>query len=562
MDEDKVEKVAGEGATSPEDGVGGPGAVPESEAAVAEEGAGGGAEAPAAPAAEGGEAAAETVAVAQSGGEAGGGAEGAGGGEGEGEGTGPCGRLLRIEASVERVTEEIESSYEELRRTVFVKGFRPGHVPRHVLVRRFGEDVLEGVKQALMDEGYEVALEEHGLRPALAPDAEPDAVTVEPGKALAFEVRVEVVPEFTLDNYEGMVVERPGVAVGEADVDRAVESVRMRQGTFEAVADAVIEETDVPVCHVVVLVDGEEAWRRDELGAHIGDETVGGIPVPGLREAFVGAKAGESRTLRVTLPEEFPEEELKGKEVDLEVTVDEVRRFTAPEATDAWAEGLDFEGLEDLREELADQLRQRRERDADEGVQERIDDQLLELTSFEVPGGLVARLVEGAKERQRLALLYRGVGEEEIEKILSEQEQRTREGSIRQCRLHFIYLQLAEQEKLFVTEEDVEQRVQAIALNYGRRPDEVRAELEERGQLSPLRQQMREEKVRDFLVQHAEIQEAEAPEPAAAAGEGAGDAPPEETAGDGPPAEGAGDAAEPSADEETPPSDEPEAPSP
>ncbi len=442
--------------------------------------------------------------------------------------TGPCGRLVRVLVPVERVTAQIDEAYEELRRTVFIKGFRKGHVPRHVLERRFGKDVSAGVKEQLIDEGFRAAVEEHDLDLALPPEIDAEAVEMTAGESLGFEVSVEVVPEFTLDNYKGLVVQRPAVAVTEEDLDRQVEAIRMRQGEFKTVEDAEIGEADVPVVHMVVLVDGEEAWRRDELGAHIGDETVGGLPVPGLRDAFLGATAGESRTLKVTLPAEFPEAELAGQEVDLEITVDEVRRFEAPEATDEWAQGMDFEDLEDLREEVEDELRLARERDADEAVRTAIDDRLLELTSFDVPDGLVQRMVDHAMERQRLALLYRGVPEEQIEELVSGEAKRTLEGSVRECKLYFIYRQIAEQEKLFVTESEIEQRVQAIALNYERRPDEVRAELEEAGRLGSLRQQMREEKVRDFLVQHAEIQdagpaaeteEADTPEPEAEAEE-------------------------------------------
>ena len=470
--------------------------------------------------------------------------------------TGPCARLVRVEVTKERVRQEIDSSYEELRRTVFIKGFRTGHVPRHVLERRYGADVLEGVKQTLMDEGYKAALEEHSLRPALPPDVDPKVVTLELGKPLCFEFQLEVVPEFTIDNYKGLVVQRPPVGVSEEDVERSVEALRMRRGEFKVVEGASIEEADVPVCHAVVLLDGEEAWRRNELGAHIADQTVGGLAVPGLRDALVGAKAGDSKTLKMTLPEEFPEEALRGKEVDLEVTVDEVRRFIAPEASDEWAKSLEFEGLEDLREELEDELRQRRERDADEVVRSGVDDQLLELTSFDVPDGLVERLVEGAKDRQRMALLYRGVPEAEIEKLVAEQEQRTREGSVRSCRLHFIYVQIADQEKVFVTETEMEQRIQAIALNYERRPDEVKAELEEQGRLSSLRQQMREEKVRDFLVQHAEVQEAEAPAPAP---EAEPDEPAAETAHEAEGGEPQAEGGEPEASDEAPSDGEPEA---
>jgi len=424
------------------------------------------------------------------------------------EQTGPCARLLRFDVSHDRVQQEIDDSYKELRQTVFIKGFRKGHVPRHILERRFGEQVLDGVKQALVDEHFATAVDEHSLRLALQPDIQYDDITLTPGQPLHFEINVEIVPEFTIDNYKGIEVERPPVDVTQDQVDQHLEAFRMRHGQYDTIPEGQAEETDVPVCHAIALHDGNEIWRRDELGAHIADETIGGLPVPGLRDALLGAKPGDSKTLKCTLPDEFPEEEHRGKEVDLEITVDELRRFTVPDATDEWAQSVNFDSLEDLREELEDELRREHEQAADDAVQERIADRLLQLAHFDVPEGLVDRLTTGAKERQRLALLYRGLQPDRIDALLTEQDATRRESSIRHCKLYFIYEKVAEQEKIFVTEDETQQRIQAIALNYRRRPEEVLAELEEQDRLPSLRQQMREEKVRDYLVQHADIHEA------------------------------------------------------
>ena len=427
------------------------------------------------------------------------------------EQTGPCARLLRIEVSKDKVVEEIDNSYRELRNTVFIRGFRKGHVPRHVLERRFGEQVLESVKQGLVDDHFNKAVDDNSLSLALPADIDYDAVTFDPAQPLAFEVKVEVTPEFTIDNYKGLEVQRPAVTVTDDDVTRALDAFRMRHGQYRKIEQGQVTNTDVPVCHAVALENGEEIWRQDELGAHIGDETLGGITVPGLRDALLGASPGDSKTLKTTLPDAFPDEAHRGKTVDLEITIDEIRRFEAPEATDEWAKSRNFDSLVDLREEMHDELRRTRDQEADDAVQTRIADRLLELTDFDVPDGLVERLVTSTRERQRLALLYRGIQEDQLDGILEQQDKATRDTSVRNCKLHFIYQKIAEQDKVFVTEEEIQQRIQAIALNYKRRPEEVADELETEGRMSALRQQMREEKVRDYLVQHADVHETEPP---------------------------------------------------
>ena len=115
------------------------------------------------------------------------------------------------------------------------------------------------------------------------------------------------------------------------------------------------------------------------------------------------------------------------------------------------------------------------------------------------------------KARVRSQLMYSGVAEEDLDKLVDQRAGDSREAAIRTTKLNFIYRQIAEQEKIFVTEDELTQRVQAIALNYRRSADEVYAELEERGQIDGLRRQMREERARDFLVEQAEVAGAAAP---------------------------------------------------
>lgn len=430
---------------------------------------------------------------------------------------GQCLRQLKVEVCAARVAAEVDQNYGELRKTIIIKGFRPGHAPRHVLERRFAEQVAETAKEALVKEAMEQVLEDHKLRPAVPPKIDLKEVAFDPKEPLRFEVSLEIVPDFTVEGYKGIEVERPAVAVTDQDVDRAIEAARYRAAEARVVEDGVVEERDIPVCHAIAVLDGQEVWRQSELAVSLANETIGGLPVPGLRDAMLGASPGQTKSFPVHLPDGFTAEELRGKDVTLEITLDEVRRIVLPEVTDEWAKSLGCDDVEDLRDELRDELRAAREGEADEAVHERIADRLLELARIEVPQSLVEHLVTEAIERQRAALMSRGVPPEEIEEQLAAVQGQAREAGERRCKLIFVYEQIAEREKIFVTEDEVKQRIQAIAMNYRRRPAEVEAELEREGRLAALRHQMREEKVRDFLVQNARITQAAAPdaEPAA-----------------------------------------------
>jgi trigger factor len=445
--------------------------------------------------------------------------------------TGPCTRRLTIEIPQPELQKQIDESYDELRKNVFIKGFRPGHVPRHVLQRRFGDDVLDSVKESVVNESLRNAIEDHDLDLAVAPDLELDDIELDPDQPLRYEITLEVAPEFTIDNYTALAVNRPPVTVSDEDIARALDSFRQRHGSFDTLDTGTLTEGDIPVGHAVVLQGDDEIWSAEEIGANPATDSLGGIPVEGLGDVLAGASVGDTITHELTLPDTFPVEAHRGQDATLEFTLDQIRRFSLPDATDQWAQSLDFEDLDDLREEIEDELHQARQREAEDAVRRQIDDRLLELTDFDIPDGLIDRMVEERKTRLRTQLLYQGIPEDQLDDLIEQRSGESRQAAIRDARLQFIYRQIAEQEKTFVTESDLDARIQAIALNYRRRPEEVRDELDERGQLDSLRHQMRDERVRDYLVEHAEITEAEdeeAPAPETGEDEAAAEAEAEE----------------------------------
>src|SRR5207248_1799541 len=147
----------------------------------------------------------------------------------------PLRRRIAVEVSAEEVTTEIETAYSQLARAAKVPGFRPGHVPRPVLERMFGDRVRADVFGKLIQRSYAEAIQQQQI----AAVGQPEIITeqAEPGAALRYSATVEVKPEVVADHYTGIAVERPRMPVAESDVDGAIERLRQSLAQLHPITD-------------------------------------------------------------------------------------------------------------------------------------------------------------------------------------------------------------------------------------------------------------------------------------------------------------------------------------
>ena len=424
------------------------------------------------------------------------------------EDVGPCKKLLKITVPADEVRAKIDESFEKLRETVSIDGFRNGRAPRRLLERRFGEKVLDEVKESLMLDASQEAMDEHGF--SLIGEPSFDNIEYEDGADLTFDVTVEIKPEFELPQYTGLKLVRQKPVVTAEDVQEGLERIRSQRATLSPAPEgAEVEDGDVLTVDWAASCEGEEVAAQEGSQLNPADRALGEIEVEGLSEALGGAKVGETREAKVTFPEDHPIEKLRGKEGAVKITITSILRPTLPELDDAFAGSLDFDSLEDLRETVEGQILARREREREQDLGRQATDQLLAEANIELPEGLVKRQASDILVRRRLQLRYQGVPEDEIEEELAREQSASEESADREFKVYFLFERVAEKEKLFVTENEVENRVAQLANSYRLSVQRMRQYLEERGALSQLRIQMREEKVIEFVLKHAEIQDAE-----------------------------------------------------
>lgn len=302
-------------------------------------------------------------------------------------------------SEVDRAAEEAVRRFAQRMR---IPGFRPGKAPVTIVERQLGwPTIRQETIETLVPELYIDAMEREGIQPVGDPKYDVDVETVERGSELRFTATVTVRPEVDLGDYTALRVEPVSDEVTDKDIDDTIQGLRERHSVVSDVERGA-QLGDVVNC-TLEMKDGETV-----VGGTDGEERDLDVDptrlIPGLPENLVNMSAGEEKDFKLTLPEDFSREELRGKEVDVHAKVLVVRERVLPEFDDALAE-LDGHGptADDLREFYVNQLRQVAEREAKEKYEEAVLTAFRNSLNIDVPD----LLIEAEIDSQIRELEYR-----------------------------------------------------------------------------------------------------------------------------------------------------------
>ncbi len=281
----------------------------------------------------------------------------------------------------------------ELARTLKLPGFRPGKVPPGVVRQRFGNAVTAEVVEQSINESVQQVLTDRGLRPALQPKVDLlNSESVGPTSDLEFKIEVEVLPEFSLPDFSAVELTRLKAEVTEEILDKALVNIATRNRELvetppEERAEHGAGKGEFVVADYIGRVDGAEFPGGKATDATI--EVGGDGFIPGFTDGFEGIHPGETRSIELTFPDPYPNQELAGKPVTFELTAKTVKRAKIPALDDEFAQSLSFEGIDELKSFV----RTRTQREYDELSRARLKRELLDrlsgLVNFELPPTLV-----------------------------------------------------------------------------------------------------------------------------------------------------------------------------
>ncbi len=419
-----------------------------------------------------------------------------------------CERHVTVTVSREDIDRYLSDAVSEMMPTAAVPGFRVGRAPRKIVEQRFREEVTEQVKRTLLMDCLSQISDEQQFTAISEPDFDLDAVEVPKEGPMTFEFTIEVRPEFEMPKWKGLKLQRPVREFTDEDVDGQIEQMLSRYGQLVPF-DGAASEGDYLTVNITSTVDGEQVADEEEVVVRLRPTlSFSDARLDGFAELMAGAETGDRRSAQVTLTQDAPNVELRGKAVDVEFEVLEVKKLKLPELDAEFLEEIgDFDSEEAFRKAVRMNLERQLEYQQQRRSRSQISALLTKSADWELPPGLLERQSARELERAVMELRRSGFSESEIRARENQLRQNSKASTAAALKEHFILERIAEEEEVDVAEGDYDQEIMLIAMQSGESPRRVRAQLEKRGLMDVLRNQIIERKVLERVQAEAKFKD-------------------------------------------------------
>ena len=405
-------------------------------------------------------------------------------------------RRMTVGIPADRIQNEVNKRLQQTAKRARVDGFRPGKVPMSVIRKRFGASAHQEVIGEVIQSSFYEAIMQEKLNPAGAPSVEPKSM--EAGKDFEYVATFEVYPEVTLAGFEAISVERPESEVTEADVDTMLETLRKQNTRFEAVERAA-ENGDQVTIDFVGKIDGEAFQGGTANGTNL---VLGsGRMIPGFEEGLVGAKAGDSLTLKVTFPEDYQNLDLAGKAAEFETTVQAVAAPALPELNDEFFAqfGVNEGGLEGFRAEVRKNMERELRQAIKTKVKGQVMDGLLKTNTVEVPKALISNEIDRLREQAVQQFGGANIQASQLPAELFEEQAK------RRVSLGLIVAEVVKQNDIKPDNDRVRAMVEELASAYQEPEQVINWYYQNEQQLGEIQSVVLEEQVVDTVLQKAQV---------------------------------------------------------
>lgn len=408
-------------------------------------------------------------------------------------------RRMTIGVPAEQVENEVAARLQKAARGLRLDGFRAGKVPFKVVKQRFGAGVRQEVIGEVVSKSFQEAVNQEKLRPAGQPSIE--SLTDKPGEDLEFVAAFEVYPEIELQDFATLSVVRPVAEVSDADVEKMIDVLRNQNAQWVAVDRAAQKDDQVKIDYI-----GRKGGEEFAGGKASGSLLVlgSGQMIPGFEDALIGMKAGESRTVSLSFPEDYHSEELKGAAVEFDLSVQEVQEKKLPELDDEFFAkfGIKEGGHEKFLAEVRNNMERELRNAIKNKVKTRLMNQLRDRHTVEVPASLVKEEIR-ALRRQMLSQF--GGGQNFDESLLP--DELFSGDAERRVALGLIVARIIETAEIKTDAAQVRQQIEEIASTYEEPEEVVRYYYGNQQLLVGVQSSVLEDQVVEHILQNASLTE-------------------------------------------------------
>ena len=422
----------------------------------------------------------------------------------------PCKKQLRIEIDAETVNAKFDAVAKDFRRHAHLPGFRPGKAPLANVMRSYGDKIGEEAKRTLMSDSYAKALKENELRPVIMPEVE--ELQFGHGKPFQYLATLEVTPAFEMPEYIGIEVEKERRSVNDADIAKALDTLREQRVSYADMDRPAVEEDfivvnftgtidDKPITDLIKVARG--LTEQKNFWLHKTQNPL----IPGTVEALIGSSKGDKKTVSVTIPDDFVYEEIVGKEAKYEIEVVQVKEKSLPELDDKFAKGFGAESMDKLREGVENDLKNELEYSKKKSIRNQCVDKLLGAVNCDLPETIVNEATRAAVHNIVQQNHQRGVGKEIIEENKDKIYANAKTDAVVRVKANYILSKIAEKEGIKVTDQELSRQVAAMAAQQKIKPQKLAQQLKDNGTLYQVQAEIMNAKVIDLLEEKAKVTE-------------------------------------------------------
>jgi trigger factor len=418
-------------------------------------------------------------------------------------------REIQVEIPADEVARETETLIQKYQKLARIPGFRTGHAPASIIKQRFAEGIKSDVVDALVPRFFRKEADKLGLTPVSQPQV--TDLHVHDGEPLRFKASFEVMPTIRVEDYKELRADKPDTSVTDEEVEQSLKSLQEQRATFTTIEGSPLGDGDF----AQVSLDGKP---KDAEGAaspaapgptgsnpvHMDDilvEIGGKGTMPEFTENLRGASAGDERTFDVHYPQDFSDQRLAGKTFTYTVQVKAVKQKSLPELNDQFAKDLgEFADLADVRKRIREGMEADKKHTAERESKDKLVAELVKRNDFEVPEALVEHQIDIRLDRGLRALAAQGMKTEDMKKMdLNRLRAGQRDQAVQEVKAALLLEKIAEEEKLEVSDAEIDREVEALAEQSKQTPEAIRSRLTRDGALDRIRNRIRNEKTLDFL---------------------------------------------------------------
>jgi trigger factor len=430
-----------------------------------------------------------------------------------------CLASLKVELPPDRVTKEWNDVVKGFQQVARIRGYRPGKAPQTVVESKFRKEIQEELTKKLVNESTKEAIREKGLRVLSVSNVEDVEFT--PDRSMRFTATLITSPEFELPEYKGILVKVPPVEVLDPEVETALERLRERHATFTEQSDGALEMGGFGVVDYETQVDGQplleaipDAPKRlasaKEFWIKLQEDSL----LPGFGAAVLGMQIGERREFDLNPPEDFPVKPLQNRVIHFQVELKALKQMELPELNDEFAAQIaPSVTLEQLKTQLKERLTEQKREEIERSKRNQIVDYLTQRVECELPQSYVKdetrRIMSEIVEQNQM----RGVTEDALRESGKEIMNVASRSAKDRLKASFILTRIGEAEKIEVSGPELKRRVESLAAQHGMSYEKAISELDKKGAIPQLVEEIQVGKVLDFLTSNANVQTSSESEP-------------------------------------------------